>query len=238
MQLMVILGKGGIPFYLINLYAHSGHGAEKEALRAELFHVAAQAIQPYLQSPCFIVGDFNADPTPHPDFQTLIGQGWVDLGEAWAAYQDLDPDPTYHHGETHTRIDLIWANELAARSIVQFQVLDGSGLAPHSPVAVTFQYRTWMEPIRKWPKAVNPQIPNQIIPCTQEELTLWDAFKETYISSPNSTEWWEAWTRTAELSLLQHAAPDKPFLGRGTALTPVTLPPLTRKTLGGGRLAI
>ena len=90
--------------HLVVLYGYQGADvdAEQLALTDHLFDAALGELHVVAAGqPCFLVGDFNVEPTKIPCLAKGISAGlWVDLEEAWASAAGLQPAPTWKRGWT------------------------------------------------------------------------------------------------------------------------------------------
>ena len=81
--------------HLFVLYGYQGAYADAEqlALTDQLFDAALGELHAVASGqPCFLVGDFNVEPTKIPCLAKGISAGiWVDFGEAWALAAGLHP---------------------------------------------------------------------------------------------------------------------------------------------------
>ena len=148
--------------HLVVLYGYQGADgdAERLSLTDQLFDAALGELRVVaLDQPCFIVGDFNVEPTKIPCLSKGISAGlWVDLESAWAFASGVPPAATCKRawGDLggHRR-DLMVGCPLVAAAVHSCSVQQDRCVVPHLAVRASFLYSSWTcqvpQPVKRTP---------------------------------------------------------------------------------------
>ena len=109
--------------------------------------------------PCFLVGDFNVEPTKIPCLAKGISAAlWVDLEGAWASAACLQPSPTCERGWgslVGRRRDFLVGCPLAVAAVHSCRVQPDMWIAPHLAVRTLFDCCRWgcrvTQPVQRTP---------------------------------------------------------------------------------------
>ena len=139
---------------VFNIYGYTGgHKSRVSANRTEsLLRAVLDELKSMPESPCLILGDFNAEPSDLPTFRNLTSLGWTDLGASAALWNQLPDQPTCkapNPGSRATVRDYILASPLALPFVSNFSVAFEDTFVTHAVLRCTLDFTTVRDSIRK-----------------------------------------------------------------------------------------
>ena len=215
--------------HLFVLYGYQGADtdAEQLALTDQLYDAALGELHVVASGqPCFLVGDFNVEPTKIPCLAKGISAGlWVDFEEAWAL-AGLNPASTCKRSWAaaggHRRDFILGCPLAAAAAILSCRVQPDTWIAPHLTVRVLFDYGRWeswvTQPVRctpLWPASWIPVVDKSRGSKSVEVQRVWEIYDERlqFVSRQDASLLdesldrndvslaWSVWSRAAESAL-------------------------------------
>ena len=185
--------------------------------------------------PVVLMGDFIVVPESSPTLQAALLTGvWRDAAVEVAVHNSYEPAPTCFPSASSAgrRIDAAFLNHVAAASLLDYCLLEDTGIPTHVPLSVEISLGSYGQDIwrlrsprlfpvgswAKWSREEEAQL------C-HDTLAAHSASWKLAAESSDVELMWEIWNQTAELYLahrssLDHATFNK-FLGRGQELGPL-----------------
>ena len=216
--------------HLVVLYGYFGADscAEKLQLTNQLFEAALGELAVVARGqPCFIVGDFNVEPTKIPCLAKGISAGlWVDLEASWATAAGRDPAVTCKRtwdSDSGNRRDFQIGCPLCAAAVLSCEVLCDRWIQPHLAVRTWFVADRWTALVTQlrrftplWPASWVSSVDRSRCSRSAEVRRIWDVYAERLrwvdasdalsvdvaIASGDVSSAWLAWSSSAERALL------------------------------------